>query len=567
MSALDLRLTVPAAACWLISWIGVGCARTALVAAILGSLGLLVSAAAVLWVAAAARALRAALVILAAAGLTFGSGTALLIRTDRVDAHPLRQLEGATAAVVISATEDPKVSGADPDLVWIRARVHSVDGRAVPDAQVLVFASSKQTGGRGWLDLRVGQRVRGMAAIRAPQQRGLTAARLTMRGPPIVQAPAPGYQRLAEMVRARFRRACAAALGHREAGLLPGLVVGDTSVGEETVDAQFRQAGLTHLLAVSGANFALIVGSVVLLIAVVGGSIRATVVAGVFVTAAFAILVELSPSVIRAAVMGGIGLLAMAASRGRPAMPALAGAVVVGLLVWPGLAADAGFAMSVAATAALIVWAPRLREWLVERGWPRGVADAAAMSTVAYLVTAPLIALISGRVSLTAIAANLAVAPAVPLVTVLGAIALLLAAVDLALATSVAQLLITACEPGLWWILAVARLFGGPWATVPAGPLWVTGVLLAACVAPTVLRRARLARWGRDAPPSSAPRRQRLPDRARRRADRPRDGPRGRRVGASHPDTRRGGHRGRVGRVALALTVRRSARHRPGGGR
>ena len=70
-------------------------------------------------------------VVLATTGLTFGAGVALLIRADRVDAHPLRQLDGGTAAVVLRATEDPRVSTANPDVVWLRAQVHSVDDRPV----------------------------------------------------------------------------------------------------------------------------------------------------------------------------------------------------------------------------------------------------------------------------------------------------------------------------------------------------------------------------------------------------------------------------------------------------
>lgn len=465
-------------------------------------------------------------VVLATAGLAFGTGVALLVRADRVDAHPLRQLDGGAVTVVISATEDPRVSGANPDLVWLRARVYAADGRTVAPADVLVFASSQS---ERWLALRVGERVRAPVTVRVPDGRGLVVAALTARGPPTQIGRASGYLRLAEMVRSRFRELCGNVLGHREAGLLPGLVVGDTSAGEATVDAQFRRAGLTHLLAVSGANFALIVGMAVLLVGVIGGSVRLTVGAGLAATVGFAVLVQLSPSVIRAAVMGGVGLLAMAASRRRAAMPALAAAVVVALLVWPGLAVDAGFAMSVAATAALIAFSPALRDRLVDRGVPRGVADAVAMATVAYLVTAPLVAEISGQVSVTAVVANLLVAPAVPVVTLLGAAAMVLVTPGVPVLSATASVLVAACGPALWWILTVARRLGGPWATIPAAPAWLLGIGAAVlAVWATRHRRSgvRLARLRRDATAASAPRRQRLPHRARRLPDRLRGGKR-----------------------------------------
>ncbi|GAA3034863.1 ComEC/Rec2 family competence protein [Gordonia defluvii] len=491
MPALDLRLAIPALGCWSITGVGLLCPRGVLVAVVL-TMMVLSLAGALAGAMVGGVAGIGAPVVLATTGLTFGVGVALLIRADRVDAHPLRQLDGGTAAVVLRATEDPRVSTANPDVVWLRAQVHSVDDRPVPAASVIVFAPRQGGDQARWLDLGVGQPVRALVVVRVPDGRGLVVARLTARGPPAVVGAAPAYLRVSESVRVRFREVCAHTVGHREAGLLPGLVVGDTSMGEATVDEQFRRAGLTHLLAVSGANFALIVGAAVLLIGVAGGSIPLTVGAGLAATISFAVLVQLSPSVIRAAIMGGVGLLAMAASRGRSALPALAAAVVLGLLVWPELAVDLGFAMSVVATAALIVWSPPVRDRLIGLGLPRGPADAVAMATVAYVVTAPLVAAISGQVSLSAILANLAVAPAVPVATLLGAAAMLLAAPDVRALTALARVLVTACEPALRWILVVARVLGGGWAAIPTAPGWLLGIGVAVLVGRTLRRRRRV---------------------------------------------------------------------------
>lgn len=488
---MDLRLVVPAAACWAVTGIGLTASRGVLVAVILGAIG---TSVAVLVAPRLGRVDPAS--VLAATGLAAGIGVALLVRADRVDAHPVRQFDGGAVAVVITATEDPKVSAAHPDLVWVRARLVAVDGQRVAPADVLVFASGAPRVTGEWLGVQVGVPVRVSARVRVPAGRGLVAAALTARGPPQIAGRAPVYLRAAETVRSRFRQVCAEGLGHREAGLLPGLVVGDTSMGESGVDEQFRRAGLTHLLAVSGANFALIVGTAVLLAALVAGSVRVTVAVGLVVTVAFAVLVQLSPSVIRAAIMGGIGLLAMVASRRREAIPALAAAVVVALLVWPTLAVDAGFAMSVAATAALIVWSPHLRDRLLERGVPRGAADAVAMAVVAYLATAPLVAMISGRLSLTAVLANLAVAPVIPVVTLLGALAMVLAVPDVAVSTALARVVVSACEPGLWWILVVAHRLGETWAAVPVTPLLVLGVAVGALGVRRLWRRYRRA-WPR----------------------------------------------------------------------
>ena len=85
----------------------------------------------------------------------------------------------------------------------------------------------------------------------------------------------------------------------------------------------------------------------------------------------FVVLARPSPSVVRAAAMGAVTLLALAAGRPRAALPALGAAVCVLLLLDPGLAADAGFALSVAATAAIVLVAPGWSRRLRDRGcWP-----------------------------------------------------------------------------------------------------------------------------------------------------------------------------------------------------
>ena len=172
--------------------------------------------------------------------------------------------------------------------------------------------------------------------------------------------------------------------------------------------------------------------------------------------------------------MGAIALAGMLTSRRRQAIPALSAAVLVLLAVAPHLAVDVGFALSALATAALVVIAPVWSRRLVGRGWPKPLADALAVAWAAHLVTAPLVAGISGRVSLVAVGANLAVAPVIAPITVLGS-----AAAVLCLPWPAgAQLLIRFTGPELWWVLHVAQWAAGvPAATVPV-PAGVPGVLV-----------------------------------------------------------------------------------------
>ena len=193
-----------------------------------------------------------------------------------------------------------------------------------------------------------------------------------------------------------------------QAAMLPALVLGDTSALSADTTAQFRAAGLTHLTAVSGANVTIVCGAV-LLIAVLVGPRTAVVLAGAALVA-FVIVVQPSASVLRAAVMAAITLLALVTHRRRQAIPVLSATVIALMIAAPELAVDVGFALSVSATAALVVIAPRWSRRLVTRGWPKPLADAVCVAFAAQLVTAPLVAAISGTFSVVAALANLAVA-------------------------------------------------------------------------------------------------------------------------------------------------------------
>jgi competence protein ComEC len=190
--------------------------------------------------------------------------------------------------------------------------------------------------------------------------------------------------------------------------------------------------------------------------------------------------------------MGAIALFAVVSRRRRQAIPALSACVLVLMVAAPELAVDVGFALSVSATAALVVVAPLWSRRLVDRGWPKPLAAGVSVAVAAQLVTAPLVAGMSGTVSMVSVVANLAVAVVIPPITVIGTGA---AAVT-ALWPAAARLMIRFTGPELWWLLHVAHWASavpGAVVAVPSGWPGVATVAVAG-IATVVLWQWK---WGR----------------------------------------------------------------------
>src|SRR6185437_9206344 len=375
-------------------------------------------------------------------------------------ASPLAKLAEQRASVTFDVTlsTDPRLLsstgiGSSPR-VAVDADAHGVIVRGVRravDGSVLVLAPAS-----GWSTLLPGQRVLVDGVLQPPLDPGALTVTLAARAPPTLLGRPPWWQRAAGVVRADLRRA-ASGLPDEVRGLLPGLIDGDTSNLDPVLSERFKLAGLTHLVAVSGTNCSILVGAVLLVLRRLRVRRAVCALAGVLVVLAFVVVARPSPSVLRAAVMGCITLGALASGRPRQALPALA-AAVLGLLVWdPSLAGDAGFTMSVLATVAILVIAPGWASALRDRHVPVGLAELIAVAAAAHIVTAPIIAAISGRVSLVAIPANVLAEPVVACATVLGFLAALVAPLSIGLGASIAWL---AGWPTRW-LVWVAEWFGG----------------------------------------------------------------------------------------------------------
>ena len=364
-------------------------------------------------------------------------------------------------------------------------------GRTGPAAApVLVLAGS------AWRDVRYGARVETLGVLEPTAAGDDAVALLVVRGPPrTVTAPGP-LDRGVALVRQALLRV-SDGLPPDQRGLVPGAAIGDTSRVPDDLDAAMRVAGLTHVTAVSGAHFA-IVGATVLALTGLAGlprTSRAGVVALAMV--GFVLLVHPAPSVLRAAVMGGVGVSALVLGRPSRAVPALATCVLVLLVADPWLGASIGFALSVVVTAGIVLGSGPLARGMTPLLSERA-ARLVAVPLAAQCACGPVVVLLASGLPTYAVPANLAAAPALAPATVLGVLAALLApwwpdgGVVCARAAGWA----------VQWVATVARVAAGlpaahlPWPGPPLGPVLLAVATAGIVVAVVRPRRGRSAASG-----------------------------------------------------------------------
>lgn len=327
-----------------------------------------------------------------------------------VDAEPLR----------LSAPSGPDggQEAGRAQKVLVRLAVTEVEARGQVvevDAPVLLL------GDIAWAERRWQEHVTVVVRLDAPEPGDDVVAIARPKGKPLLTGDPGLLFRVAEAVRMDFR-AATAGLTPDARGLVPALVIGDTSRTPPDLTQAMLDTGMSHLSAVSGSNVTLVLAAAMLLCQGIGVPRRGRPWVALGVLVAFVVLARPEPSVIRAAVMGTVGLLALSTSRRQAGVPALAGAVVA-LLVWdPWLARSYGFALSSVATLGLLLFA---QPWgrVIARGLPRRLrwfGPVLAVPLAAQAVCAPIVVPLQGSVSIVAVPANLLAAPLVAPTTIVG---------------------------------------------------------------------------------------------------------------------------------------------------
>jgi competence protein ComEC len=259
----------------------------------------------------------------------------------------------------------------------------------------------------------------------------------------------------------------------KEAGLLLGLLVGDDSKLDPGLERDFRAAGLSHLLVVSGGNVAMVLAPVLAGAALLRLARWPRFVIGFGAVAFFTILTGAEPSVLRAGVMACLALVGVLAGRPRTTASILSAAVLGLLVLDPWLAWSVGFQLSVTATAGMVALASPLSDRF-RRFLPMPVAVAAGATISAQLGVTPILLYHFHEVPLATLPANLAAFPLVAPSLLLGAVAAGAGVVWFPLGKLLATL---AVLPMRWLELVADRLGKAPvgYLTSEGGPVVLLG--------------------------------------------------------------------------------------------
>jgi competence protein ComEC len=250
--------------------------------------------------------------------------------------------------------------------------------------------------------------------------------------------------------------------------LVSGLAIGEISDLSQELEEKMRVVSLTHLVAVSGSNCAIVVGLVYLIASRLRfGRVGRTLIS-LTALLLYVLLVGPDPSVLRASVMTASVILMLALGRRTFAVNALAFAVIVLVVADPWLAVEFGFGLSVLATAGILILAPAMAEKFSSR-MPKLFALALAVTISAQILCLPLLMQLQPGLASYSVIANLLAGPMVAPVTILGMLGVIATLFAPWLVGPISYL----ASLGSFWIESVALFFADlPVAYFP----WVTGI-------------------------------------------------------------------------------------------
>ena len=361
------------------------------------------------------------------------------IRVAALESSAITEFHGQSTTIELQVTTDPAKMAPRVFGDFMAATSYSflgqatlLDNRYKLRIPIRVIASTKSVKG-----LLPGQKIRIEGKVLKSKEGRVAVLVIVGSDVEVITQPSHWAKGLA-----RIRLGLRDATGTGDAGaLIPGMVIGDTSKQSVDFKNEMRRSGLTHLVAVSGANFAIVSAFVLWGMQFIFRKVNYRLIATAVALASFIALVRPSPSVLRAAAMAAVLLFAYGSRQGRDPLPALGFAIAAVVIADPFQARDPGFALSVLATAGLLLIAPKIR--------PKILAPPIA----AMALCSPVIVALSGYISPMSILANILAAPVVAPITIVGFVAALISPIS----APIAELLIWLVKPLAQWITWTAQ--------------------------------------------------------------------------------------------------------------
>jgi len=259
------------------------------------------------------------------------------------------------------------------------------------------------------------------------------------------------------------------------AALANGMILGIESGIPRDLYEQFNLTGTSHVIVISGSNIALVSAILLLLFsAIARGREKLATLATLAGIGLYVLLVGADAAVVRAGIMGGLYVAAIALHRQTTAIVSLFTAGLIMLLLNPLTLWDVGFQLSFMATLGLILFSRPLQvrwRWWAGRRLPRLannlLSEGLLITLAAQITTMPLVVYYFGRLSIISFLANLLILPAQPPILIAGGLAIFLAAAFFPLGRLIALI----SWASLWWtVFVVERMAAVPWGSVEVGP-------------------------------------------------------------------------------------------------
>lgn len=376
---------------------------------------------------------------------------------------PYEKLVGHQLTVAGKVTEDVD-NGTHGELV-LRLQVLRIDGHEMTGG-MWVSSSTDADVKRGDVVTVRGRLAEGFGSFAGSMYRASVIK---------VQRPQPGD--VARQVRDEFADGVRTAVPEPEASLGIGYLVGQRRALPPELSEALQIAGLTHVIVASGYNLTILVRIARRLFVKVSKYLAALSAGSMII--AFIAITGMSPSMSRAGLVAGLGLLAWYYGRKFHPFVLLPFAAAITLLINPSYGwNDLGWQLSFAAFAGVMIVAPLAQRYLFGEEKPRLLRQIIGETVSAQIATLPILVLAFGQFSNVAVIANLLILPLVPLAMLLTFIAGIFALAFPAIA-GMAGLPVTLL---LQYMTSVATYFAElPWAqsTLEIGWRSVTGYYIA----------------------------------------------------------------------------------------